>query len=143
MTKKQEEAVKKIKWRLGDLPTIGDLRDLVKDEILTKDEAREILLSFETQESTDKKGLEKELEYLRRLVEKLSERDPVVVYKYFATHAPNWYYHNYEPVWYKTTMSTLNTNPAVVNYVNSGGDSMRLTSGSIVGKSSGVHNVSL
>ena len=62
----------KLKWRLKEQPSTESLRELVKDGILTKDEAREILFSSETEEDRDKKSLESEVRFLRDLVEKLS-----------------------------------------------------------------------
>jgi len=62
----------KIIWRLKEQPSSESLRELVKDGILTKEEAREILFSSETEEDRDKKSLESEIKFLRDLVEKLS-----------------------------------------------------------------------
>ena len=59
-------------WRLREQPSSESLRQLVKDNILTKDEAREILFSIETEDNRDKKSLESEVKFLRELVEKLS-----------------------------------------------------------------------
>src|SRR3990167_6816631 len=62
----------KLNWRLSKLPTPDEVRELVKDSILTKEEAREILFSSETEEDRDKKSLESEIKFLRELVDKLS-----------------------------------------------------------------------
>jgi len=66
---------KKKIWRLKEQPTAESLRELVKDNILTKDEARAILFSEEEQIDRDKKSLEDEIKFLRGLVEQLSKRD--------------------------------------------------------------------
>lgn len=63
---------KKLIWRLREQPTAQSLQGLVDKSILTKDEAREILFSTETEEDRDKKSLESEIKFLRELVEKLS-----------------------------------------------------------------------
>ena len=63
----------KIVWRLGKLPTTEELRELVKSDILTKEEAREILINLETEEERDKDSLKSEIKFLRELVEKLSK----------------------------------------------------------------------
>lgn len=63
----------KIVWRLKELPTPETLSKLVTDGILSKDEAREVLFSSETQEDRDVKSLESEIKFLRELVEKLSK----------------------------------------------------------------------
>lgn len=62
----------KTKWRLSELPTPSELTELVTAGILTKEEAREILISLETDEERDKKSLQGEIKFLRELVEKLS-----------------------------------------------------------------------
>jgi hypothetical protein len=65
----------KLNWRLKTLPSVEELRDLVKDGVVTKEEAREILFSVEPVEEVDKrKALEEEVLFLRSLVEKLSAR---------------------------------------------------------------------
>lgn len=63
---------KKIKWRLSSLPTPSELQGLVKDEIITKAEAREILLSREDVDERNNKSLKEEIKFLRELIEKLS-----------------------------------------------------------------------
>jgi len=59
-------------WRLSKLPTVEELLQLVKDKVITQDEAKEVLFSSETEEDRDKKSLESEIKFLRELVEKLS-----------------------------------------------------------------------
>lgn len=74
--KKQEDGTPrkaaKLKWRLGTLPTPTELRELVNDDILSKDEAHQILISLEAEE--DVKSLKSEINFLRDLVEKLATR---------------------------------------------------------------------
>ena len=65
--------MKKLVWRLKEQPTTEKLRDLVSNEILSKEEAREILFSTETEVDRDKNSLESEVKFLRDLVEKLSK----------------------------------------------------------------------
>lgn len=69
---------KNLKWRLSKLPTVDELTSLVSSKIITQEEAREILLTSETQEDRDKKSLETEIKFLRELVEKLSNRSQIV-----------------------------------------------------------------
>jgi hypothetical protein len=69
---------KKIMWRLKEVPTSESLRELVKDGILNKDEAREILFSQEEQTDRTKESLEQEIKFLRELIDKLSTRQKVV-----------------------------------------------------------------
>ena len=67
---------KKLVWRLRESPSAENLERLVHSELLTKDEAREILFSHEDERSDD--SLKSEIKFLRELVEKLSKRDKVV-----------------------------------------------------------------
>lgn len=69
---------KKLKWRLSSLPTPSELRELVKDKIITQEEAREILLTSEDIDERDKKSLESEIKFLRELVETLSTKSSIV-----------------------------------------------------------------
>lgn len=74
MTKKT-----KLIWRLREKPTTESLQELVKSNILTKDEARDILFNLQTSEDRDKKSLESEIKFLRELVEKLSKSNSRIV----------------------------------------------------------------
>ena len=64
---------KKLNWRLGKLPSPDEVRELVKDKIITQDEARDILFSEQEETERDVKSLESEIKFLRELVEKLSK----------------------------------------------------------------------
>lgn len=66
---------KNLVWRLGKLPSPDEVRELVKDKIITQEEARDILFSQETEEERDKKSLESEIKFLRELVDKLSQNN--------------------------------------------------------------------
>jgi len=69
---------KKILWRLGNLPTPEEIRGLVTDGLLTKDEAREILFNEKDETKRDAESLEAEIKFLRELVQKLSARSTIV-----------------------------------------------------------------
>jgi len=62
---------KKIVWRLENRPTPSEVESLVNSDIITKEEAREIL--FSQNEGRDEKSLKSEIKFLRDLVEKLSK----------------------------------------------------------------------
>lgn len=64
---------KKLVWRLGKLPSPDEVRELVKDKIITQEEAREILFSFGEEKDRDAESLKSEVKFLRELVEKLSQ----------------------------------------------------------------------
>lgn len=69
----------KIVWRLKEQPTAESLRELVKDKILTQEEAREILFSSEVVEERNNDSLKAEIKFLRELVEKLSQNRSQIV----------------------------------------------------------------
>jgi hypothetical protein len=70
----------KLKWRLSKLPTIDEVLKLTEGAkpILTKEEAREILFTSETDEERDKKSLESEIKFLRETIEKLASRTQII-----------------------------------------------------------------
>jgi len=63
-------------WRLSKLPTVEELRELVKDKIITQEEAKEVLFdeeSFIPEGDRGERSLQSEIKFLRELVEKLSK----------------------------------------------------------------------
>src|SRR3990167_2778707 len=94
----------KLIWRLKELPTPETLEKLVESGILSKDEAREILFSSETEEDRDKKSLESEIKFLRELVEKLAKRSEITttIREVSPHYCHNYWYKPYE-VWCGTT----------------------------------------
>ena len=86
----------KLIWRLKEQPTSESLRELVKDKILTNEEAREILFSSETVEERDNDSLKNEIKFLRDLVEKLSQNRSQIVEVIKEVRRP---YYNWD--WYK------------------------------------------
>jgi hypothetical protein len=100
---------KKILWRLKEVPTSESLRELVKDGILSKDEAREILFSQEEQTDRTKESLEQEIKFLRELVDKLSSRLKIVeiIKEVEKPYLDRWWYNPYR-IWCDgiTTYST-------------------------------------
>lgn len=70
---------KKLTWRLSKLPTPDEVRELVKDKIITQEEAREILLNEEDVDERSKESLEKEIKFLKELVDKLSNNNKSII----------------------------------------------------------------
>lgn len=69
MTKKEEETPKnKLTWRLSDLPTASEVASLVDSNVLSIDEARQILIKEEVPKSNSE-----EIEALKDMVGKLQE----------------------------------------------------------------------
>ena len=104
----------KIVWRLKEQPTVENLRELVKNGILSKDEAREILFSSETEEARDKKSLEGEIKFLRELVEKLAKRsDIITTIREIEVPYRRWDWHRSYSTWCGgTTYTTTENNPS-------------------------------
>ncbi len=89
----------KLKWRLGKLPTSEEVLELVKASLITKEEAKEILFTQETEEDIDAEALKSEIKFLRNLIEKLSNRTQIVeVIK--EVHKPYYKYDWYRPYQY-------------------------------------------
>jgi hypothetical protein len=65
------------KWRLTKLPTPEELTLLVKEKILSADEAKNILLSNEEVEEVE--NLKQEIKFLKELVEKLSNSPTKII----------------------------------------------------------------
>lgn len=99
----------KIVWRLKEQPSSESLRELVKDGILTKEEAREILFSSETEENRDKKSLESEIKFLRELVDKLSSGRTQILETIREVESPWRKYPWYNPyiTWCQNTASNF------------------------------------
>lgn len=103
---------KKLVWRLTKLPTTEELRELVKDKIISQEEAREIL--FSEQETRDEESLKSEIKFLRELVDKISDKQTVIKQIGYIQQP----YYNYD--WYKpyttwcdagnTTLTVTGTN---------------------------------
>lgn len=69
---------KNLKWRLSKLPTADELRELVKDKIITQEEARNILFNEIEDNERDNESLKEEIKFLREMVSKLSSRSTIV-----------------------------------------------------------------
>lgn len=87
----------KLKWRLADRPTVSEIESLVEREIISKEEAREVLFSQEVEGERDKKGLESEIKFLRELVEKLSKSSSTIVEQIRYIQAPYVQYPWWQP----------------------------------------------
>lgn len=90
---------KKLKWRLGKLPSPDEVTTLLNREIITKEEAREILFSEEDEKIVDIKALQTEIEFLRKLVEKLSNRSTII--EHITTIQKPYYQYD----WYRPYMA--------------------------------------
>lgn len=109
---------KKIKWRLKDLPTISELRDLVESGILNKDEAREMLFTREDEDTNEIKALKEQIKFLEAVLEAVkSSKQPTIT---FPVYYPTlWYWPTGTPTWISsTTTSAAKGGTPTAYYVN-------------------------
>lgn len=115
---------KKITWRLGALPTPKELRGLVTDKLITKEEAREILFREETipveKDERDAKSYQSEITFLREIIQKLSSSNKQTVEVFTLLHGGYRNYPWYQPYGY---------------WANSAGITSGASSGAAVGSS--------
>lgn len=110
MKNKEEEKI--LKWRLAEKPTAQSLQDLVKSQIITKEEARQILLDEGEYTSKDLQEIKDEIALLRKLV--LETNNGYSVIKIIEREVPTW-----KPYWTWTnpylTYCSSNSNVLGVN----------------------------
>ncbi len=126
----------KIKWRLANRPTPDEVAHLHDKGLLTKDEAREILFSQETDEDRDKVSLQEEIKFLRQLVEKLSNHTEIVrqiqyiekPYRRYDWYEPYKYYCSADTnAIYSTSTLTSGTN--TINLMSASSDATTANAG--------------
>lgn len=88
---------KNLTWKLKELPTASELADLVDSEVITTDEAREIVFGTAENDKEKIKALEEQLDFLRDLVKELAQKRQTTFIPYSRTIR----YYN-EPYWAKT-----------------------------------------
>ena len=106
--------MKKLKWRLSTLPTPSELQELVKNKILTQEEAKEILFKEEeVEKERDINSFKEEIKFLRELVDTLSKQSKSVVYEYILQRAypPQW-------TWYQPYITWCSNNSLEQSSVN-------------------------
>lgn len=96
MKKNEEEKSldeKNLKWRLSSKPTREDVIIMLDKQIITKEEARQMLFS---EESTNEKiqALEEQVTFLKSVIEKLPNQAPATVIKYIHDYTPRITYVN-------------------------------------------------
>lgn len=109
----------KIVWRLKERPTPSEIIELKKAGLLKEDEAREILFSSETEEDRDKKSLEAEIIFLRKMVEKLAAgNNQTIISTIHDCHRPHYdhypWYGQYQ-VWCANLQSGLTGSTGITN----------------------------
>lgn len=77
-----------LKWRLSKLPTVEELTSLVDKKIITTTEAKAVLFSQNSEEESNKLGLQEEIEFLRALVQKMASSRSEIVKSIEYIHVP-------------------------------------------------------
>jgi hypothetical protein len=93
----------KLVWRLSNRPKVEEITLLHEKGLLTKDEAKEILFSEQTQEDREKDSLDAEIKFLKEIIESLSRG---TVYREVIRQVP-YYYQKYD--WYEPTITWCNS----------------------------------
>jgi hypothetical protein len=84
MKKNNEDNQKTLKWRLSELPTAGDVAELVDSGVITPEEAREILFTEASSSDEKVKALEEQLAFMQDLVKQLAGRNPTTFVQPFS-----------------------------------------------------------
>jgi hypothetical protein len=71
---------------LGTLPTPTELTLLVDKELITKAEAREILITEKEVTERDTDSFKEEIKFLKSIIDKLSENKPTVIREYIQSN---------------------------------------------------------
>ncbi len=109
-------------WRLKEQPTTESLQNLVKDGILSKEEARQILFSLQTEDDRSDESLKSEIKFLRELIEKLSQSNTKVIEVIKTIEVPYKRCEWYPPyqIWCETTSPLGDIQYATTNAVSGG-----------------------
>lgn len=116
-----------IKWRLSKLPDTEEVSLLVEKGILTKDEAREILFSLETEDTRSEKSLQEEIKFLRELVQKLTTSRSVIVENIKLVQKPYTQSDWYQPYYAFATNAGTQGNMQYMTTTNAGATQGMLT----------------
>lgn len=82
-----------LKWRLTKAPTLEDVQSLLKSNIISKDEARQMLFS-EVNKDEQIKSLEEQVTFLKGVIDKLAQQPPHNVWTYVQGYQPKAYWGN-------------------------------------------------
>lgn len=95
---------KDLKWRLTELPTGDEVASLVEQEVITKEEARELLFNEGEDKSKKVKELEEEVKFLRELCDKLAAKSNgwTTIVREYHDYRPKY------PVWYSSYGGVIN-----------------------------------
>lgn len=110
MKKTDEE--KTLKWRLSERPTVENVSQLLSNGILTKEEARQIILEESAIKQSDIEDIKSEIKVLRDLI--LSQPNPQYVQIIRQYQTPNHGWGNPYYVYCSTNSGTNTTGTLMV-----------------------------
>lgn len=113
MTKEEK---RNLTWKLGELPTAGELAELVEADVISKEEAREIMFGAVDNDKEKIQALEEQVDFLRSLVTDLSKRSTTVIRDWTYDRPVRWYNTKY---WDNTSTFLASNGMQVDNTVNS------------------------
>jgi hypothetical protein len=124
-------------WRLKDQPKTSDVLELLHAGLVTKEEAKDIIFTQQTEEDRDKKSLQSEIKFLRELVEKLSDRSKTVeIVREIQKPYYQWAWYKPYEVWCGTNTLTAGYNDGTAltygTTTTTGGANIYTTSGGSV-----------
>ena len=107
---------KNLTWRLSKLPTPDEVRELVKDKIITQEEARDILFKSdeeikEVEKQTKEKKVEElelEIKFLKELIDKLSNNNYYRIVQVVKEVNPPYPFYEPYKVWCNETTYAIN-----------------------------------
>lgn len=99
--------MKSLKWRLSERPSVDNITDLVDAGIISKEEARQIILDTVEVDPITLEDLQSEVKLLRKLVLEIAERHPQTIVKIIEKEVkkqdwwtPNWTISTSQPKWF-------------------------------------------
>lgn len=122
----------KLNWRLKDLPTADEIASLVEQEVITKEEAREMLFKDKDELKVDEKvkSLKEQIEFLEGVVDRLTKNRSSWTWTYTPSY-PTIYWNTAKPLYQTLGMSTLTTSSSLNGAISVNNSSLL---GSTVGK---------
>lgn len=90
----------KLNWRLKELPTADEIASLVEQEVITKEEAREMLFKDKKEIDQDEKtkALKEQIEFLEGVIDRLTKTRSAWSWTYTPSY-PTIYWNTSKPVY--------------------------------------------
>lgn len=122
-----------LKWRLSKLPTVEELGNLIKDKVITQEEARTILFNEQDEVERDVESYKSEIKFLREIVEKMASDKSQITTIIKEVQLPlykKWEWVNPYVTWCDGGSTSTYTSGSSIPFAATGGSG---TSGSFLG----------